>query len=125
MDSSPKYVVERLQDDMTWLAVDSSLFPNHNYVRAPSAAKFTLYFNASELPPLGAAVFRIATSNEKDAFPAVVARSIREINISSLSTSYIRPPSNNIRASSGRNRFILRDNELIASNGMLSVVFDR
>ena len=129
MDSSSKYVVERLQDDMTWSALDSSLFPNHNYVRAPSAAQLTLYFNASELPPLGAAVFRIATSIEKDdldgTFPAVVARSNREVNFSSSSTSHLRAPSNNISASSGRNRFVLRDNDLMVSNGILSVAFDR
>ena len=125
------YVVERLQDDMSWSAVASSLFPNHNYAMAPSAAKLTLYFNASDLPPLGAAVFRITSSKEEEeldaTYPAVVARSMSEINIGSLFASNRKPPDHSIRANSDRNRLVSqgKDNDLLASNGILAVVIDR
>lgn len=125
------YVVERLQDVMTWSAVASSLFPNHNYAMAPSAAKYTLYFNASDLPPLGAAVFRITSSKEEDelnaTYPAAIACSMSEINIVSLFASNRKPPDHSIRANSDRNRFNSqdKDNDFQASNGILSVVIDR
>ena len=131
VDSSSMYIVEHLQDVMTWSAVASSLFPNHNYTMAPSAAKYTLYFNASDLPPLGAAVFRITSSKEEDeldaTYPAAVARSMSEINIVSLFASNRKPPDHSIRANSDRNRFNSqdKDNDFQASNGILSVVIDR
>jgi hypothetical protein len=98
---------------------------------APSAAKYTLYFNASDLPPLGAAVFRITSSKEEDeldaTYPAAVARRMSDINIVSLFASNRKPPDHSIRANSDRNRFNSqdKDNDFQASNGILSVVIDR
>ena len=64
VDSDYPYAVEWLQDDMEWLAVDSTLLPNKNYANVLGAAPFTLYFHAIDLPPLGASVFRIGRSQE-------------------------------------------------------------
>jgi hypothetical protein len=98
---------------------------------APSAAKYTLYFNASDLSPLRAAIFRIISSKEEDelnaTYPATVAHSMSKINIISLFASNRKPPDHSIRANSDQNRFNSqdKDNDFQASNGILSVVVDR
>ncbi len=118
------YVVKRLQDVMTWSVVASSLFPNHNYAMAPSATKYTLNFNASDLSPLGAAVYWILSSKEEDELNATYPAAV---NIVSLFASNGKPPDHSIRANSDRNRFNSqdKDNDFQASNGILSVVIDR
>ena len=126
VDSTGIYDVERLENDMTWLIVASSLIPNPNHAKIPSAAQFTLYFTASNLPPLGAAVYRIANLVAEEkldlTFPTAVARSTRTMNdITNLkNTGY------NIRANTDRNRHISElEYDFIVSNGIISVTFDR
>lgn len=114
METSAAYDVERLENDMTWSLVTSSLIPNNNYARIPSAAPYTLFFNASDLHSLGATIFRVALVEEKlDA--TVDVQSMRN-----MKTDDIGP---NIRESLEYDSELKDD--LIVSNGILSVAFDR
>ena len=117
VETSANYDVERLEDDMTWSLVTSSVLPNHNYVRIPSAALYTLFFNASDLHSLGATIFRVALVEEK-LDPTVSAQLMR--NMKTFDSSP------NIRGTSEYKRYDseLKD-DLIISNGILSVAFDR
>eukprot|EP00584_Thalassiosira_punctigera_P024560 CAMPEP_0172549416 /NCGR_PEP_ID=MMETSP1067-20121228/18519_1 /TAXON_ID=265564 ORGANISM="Thalassiosira punctigera, Strain Tpunct2005C2" /NCGR_SAMPLE_ID=MMETSP1067 /ASSEMBLY_ACC=CAM_ASM_000444 /LENGTH=1149 /DNA_ID=CAMNT_0013336807 /DNA_START=119 /DNA_END=3568 /DNA_ORIENTATION=+ len=111
VDSDSHYFVERLEASMEWSAVDSNIIPNPNYAKSSAAAQFTLHFKASDLPPLGAAVFRIRKSEEKLDPISVVARSMRE-------------STRNLRTGPSPSGYALK-NELEVSNGVLSVTFDR
>ena len=62
VDMANRYLVEQLQPDMVWSEVSSSLIPNQNYANINGAAQLTLYFNASDIPPLGASIFRITNT---------------------------------------------------------------
>jgi hypothetical protein len=62
VDMANSYLVEQLQTDMVWNEVSSSLIPNQNYAQIDGAAQLTLYFNASDIPPLGASIFRITNT---------------------------------------------------------------
>lgn len=112
VDSRSIYVVERLHPGMTtWSAVESELIPNHNYAKAHGAAQFTLYFNASNLPPLGAAIYRISNPlTNVDATPAV-ARNLLETRSMHLAST---------ESSTSQTM-----EDLILSNGHLSVTIDR
>lgn len=117
VDSANHYIVERLQADMGWAAVQSNLIANHNYAKTIAAAPFTLYFKA-RMPPLGASVFRIKNSEENiDSLP-VVARSMIESKSSTTS--------GHLRVSQDHNSFVPQaEGDLVVSNDVLSVEFDR
>lgn len=62
VDMANRYLVEQLQPDTVWSEVSSSLIPNQNYAKIDGAAQLSLYFNASDIPPLGASIFRITNT---------------------------------------------------------------
>ena len=62
VDVATRYLVEQLQPDIVWTEASSSLIPNQNYAKIDGAAQLTLYFNASDIPPLGASIFRITNT---------------------------------------------------------------
>ncbi|KAL7554706.1 hypothetical protein ACHAWF_018221 [Thalassiosira exigua] len=119
MDSDADYIVEELNAD-DWSAVSSSLIPNPNHARSPSGAHFTLYFEAKELPPLGASVFRV----RKTVGPyQSIARRATE---STPRRGDI--PSRRLRTTPNfpRDELLSQpEDDLILSNGALSVAFDR
>ena len=60
INADASYSVELLVDPPNnWEQVTSSLIPNDNYANINSAAGGILYFEASELPPIGARVYHI------------------------------------------------------------------
>ena len=78
VDSSSRYAVESLQADMEWSAIDSSLIPQitsmHKSMVLHSSS--CISFRASDVPPLGVALFRIGMAEEKlDPFPAIALMS--------------------------------------------------
>lgn len=116
METSAAYDVERLENDMRWSLVTSSLIPNYNYARIPSAAPYTLFFNASDLHSLGATIFRVILVEDK-LNTTVHVQSMRNMKIDDIGP--------NIRGTLEYNRSSELKDDLIVSNGILSVAFDR
>ena len=119
VDSSSRYAVERLDSNLDWRGVDSSLIPNPNYAQTPAAAQFILYFKATEIPPLGAAVFRVVDSEAKIDCPPAVARRMAEQKAGTMPPSRLRTSSKSI------DQKLQTEDEIQVSNGALSVTFDR
>ena len=81
VDSASQYKVEKLQSDMTWSDVSWGLVPNPNYAEVEAAAQFTLHFNASDMPPLGAAIFRISNSLAEESLDSNTAQVARQLKL--------------------------------------------
>jgi len=127
VNSSSHYIVDRLEPSMEWSSssaaaspVEFSLLPNPNYANAATAAPFTLHFEANDLPPLGASVFRIRNEEEgkqhgvSSVAPVIIARRT------------IREPMGSLRTNSNPDGYASQsENDLEVSNGVLSVTFDR
>lgn len=115
VDLASNYVVERLEDSAEWspIPVESVLIPNPNYANVDAAAAFALHFRASNLPPLGASVFRISKAAEGlDPDPAIARRTL-ELK-------------GHLRAGPSSNEFVSQtESDLEVSNGVLYVTFDR
>ncbi|KAL9187321.1 hypothetical protein ACHAXT_001424 [Thalassiosira profunda] len=110
VETSSHYNVERLSGPkMEWSPADSTLVPNPNHAGSTNAAKFTLHFKA-DMPPLGASVFRV-TRNDS------AAGSVAEPHLSTLSTEVL--PSRHLRTKPKA------EDDILLSNGVLSVAFDR
>eukprot|EP00986_Skeletonema_menzelii_P007327 scaffold2854_cov140-Skeletonema_menzelii.AAC.3 len=107
IDSSTHSHVEKLLvgEHSDWVPVTSSVLPNANYAQVTGAASYIVYFEAKNIPPLGALVFRVSRRSEGEmlslasfpAFPRNLRRSVE----------------NDI------------DDEIVMSNDMLSVKFAR
>ncbi|KAL7538827.1 hypothetical protein ACHAXR_008811 [Thalassiosira sp. AJA248-18] len=107
-------IVERLESSMEWATVYSTLIPNTDYTRSTGAAQFTLYFEAIELPPMGAAVFRVRPTHSP--FPAVV-RSTAELQSRNMQSGHLRTSPNPGYVSQTKG-------DIVVSNGVLTVTFD-
>jgi hypothetical protein len=114
--------VERLAsvpDD--WAVVASTVIANANYanVNVADAAGYTLWLEARDLPPTGALVFRITRSEERHD-PASTVRIANEVvDEATISLSHLRSGQNNGELAS------VDTSDLVFSNGVLSVTFDR
>ena len=114
--------VERLAsvpDD--WAVVASTVIANANYanVNVADAAGYTLWLEARDLPPTGALVFRITRSEERHD-PASTVRIANEVvDEGTISLSHLRSGQNNGELAS------VDTSDLVFSNGVLSVTFDR
>lgn len=108
VETNSPYEVEELQSGMVWSVVESTLFPNHNYTQSNGASQFVVHFKASNLPPLGASVFRLRRpEGDLTATPAISRRLIG-------SETALHQP-----------ELTHQEDDLTVSNGILSVAFDR
>jgi len=103
--SSKNYVVEKLGDGQSdWVPVKSSVLPNANYAQIVGAASDIMYFEARDIPPLGASVFRV--------------KRLEDERLSSASAPAVP---RNLRRSIQNDS----DYEIVIKNDILSVTFDQ
>mmetsp|Transcript_22177 Transcript_22177/g.44555 ORF Transcript_22177/g.44555 Transcript_22177/m.44555 type:complete len:1112 (-) Transcript_22177:51-3386(-) len=105
IDSSSYYFVEKLGGEQSdWVPVESSVLPNANYAQVIGAASNIMHFEAKDIPPLGASVFRVSRLEDEV-----------------LSSTSIPAVPRNLR------RSVQNDmgDEIVMSNDILSVTFDQ
>eukprot|EP00804_Cyclotella_cryptica_P028863 CCRYP_008452-RC/>CCRYP_008452-RC protein AED:0.03 eAED:0.03 QI:1630/1/1/1/1/0.85/7/216/858 len=120
-DTTGDYSVERLVNPPNdWVEVNRTLIPNAGYTRRPGAAQILLYFEASELPPIGAHVFRI-NKVEGDDIPTP-SDANEKSSTSSLPRAFgnFYVESKHLRASQ-----LNDETDIVITNGILSVRCDR
>ena len=105
IDSSSNYFVEKLGEKLVWVPLTSSYLPNANYAQVAGAASGIVYFEARDIPPLGALVFRVTRLEEE--------------RLSSVSNPAVP---RNLRQSTTQNNL---DDEIVITNDILSVTFDK
>ena len=105
LDSSSKYSVEKWVGGQTeWVPVKSSVLPNANYAQVTKAASSIAYFEARDIPPLGASVFRVSRFEDE---------MLSSVSIPAVSRNLRRSVQNDM------------DDEIVMSNGILSVTVDQ
>jgi len=109
VETNSPYEVEELQSGMVWSVVESTLFPNHNYTQSNGASQFVVHFKASNLPPLGASVFRLKRPEGYFTTRGLIG-----------SEPALHQPVN----SDHSEQLTHQEDDLTVSNGVLSVVFD-
>jgi hypothetical protein len=119
-DTAGDYRVERLVNSPNdWVQVRSTLIPNEGYTNRSGAAHFILYFEASELPPIGAHVFRI-NNVERDSIPILSHANEQPPAILPRASHKFSAESNHLRANQ-----LKEENDIVITNGILSVTCDR
>jgi len=117
----------------SWSHVQATLVPNMNYAQVAEAARFSLYLDALEMPPLGFVIFRITKSTtnfhslsvKNSAVTPSLYHTSREATSSHASntvTSEPRDEANNLRP---RTLVIQSPDDIIINNDIISVKFDR
>lgn len=117
----------------SWSNVQATLVPNMNYAQVAEAAKFSLYLDALEMPPLGFVIFRISKSTtnfhslsvkNSAVTPSLyhISREATTSHASNTVTPKPRDEANNLRA---RNSVIQSPDYIIINNDIISVKFDR
>ena len=127
IESGGRYSVERLHGiPNNWSPVDSTLIPNVNYAKVSGAAQHILYFDANDLPPLGGSVFRVTKSEETIVrLPAVLHNAKESLNSRSAFSEDASVVLGNLRTNQKHSKYVSQSDDIIISNGVLSVAFDR
>lgn len=117
-DANATYSVERLVNlPNHWQEVLSGLIPNHNYARIRNAAPAILYFEANELPPAGASIFKVSKVKVEDVQGSLETD---EVFLKDASVETFNKATARLRA-----RELHTEGDLVISNGLISVHCDR
>lgn len=113
--------MERLVNHNEWQQVSTSLVPNSNYPNTSGAASAILYFDAA-VPPISSTIFRINRAESENASdladPGMQSlANTNTLDSSDKGTSHLRAKQVDID--------IENENEIVISNGLLTVHCDR
>lgn len=119
-DTAGEYRVERLVNSpKDWVQVSSTLILNAGYTNRSGAAGFILYFEASKLPPIGARIFRI-NKVDGDNIPILSDANEQPTVIHPKASPNFSVESSHLRANQ-----LNKENDIVITNGILSVTCDR
>ena len=119
-DTNAVYLVKQLVNPPNqWQEVESVLIPNHNYAMIRNAAPTILYFEANDLPPAGASIFKVSRVKVEDVQGSMVADKVilKSVPVESSNKATARLRTRELHTS--------MEDDFVISNGLISVHCDR